>query len=102
ADRAESLYQDAIRIGEGIVAPPLLPMEITNLVRQRMRRPKRPGDALLTLAEAQRHLERFLSFAVTLQLWPQVHVRALELAATYHLPAAYDAHYLALAELFGI
>jgi predicted nucleic acid-binding protein len=47
-------------------------------------------------------LAQFLAFAVELEGLPPVHQRALELSAANGLPAVYDAHYLALAELLGI
>jgi predicted nucleic acid-binding protein len=37
SDRANALYRAAMRTGETIVAPPLLPLEVTNILRQRMR-----------------------------------------------------------------
>jgi len=42
-----------------------------------------------------------LAEASSPQALAPVHRRALQLADTYNLPAAYDAHYLALAEAFG-
>ena len=99
--QAEALYQQTIVAGERIVAPPLLPIEVTNIVRRRMRRAKQPGEPLLSLAEARQHLERFLAFSVELRLPPQLHERALELAAAHGLPTVYDAHYIALAEVLG-
>jgi predicted nucleic acid-binding protein len=98
---AEALYQETVASGERIVAPPLFPIEVTNIVRQRMRRAKRPGEPILSLAEARQHLERFLSFSVELRLPPHLHKHALELAATHGLPAVYDAHYVALAQMIG-
>jgi len=97
--QAEALYQETIVAGERIVAPPLLPIEVTNIVRQRMRRAKQPGEPILSLAEARQHLERFLTFSVELRLPPGLHQRALELAHAHGLPAVYDAHYVALAQL---
>ena len=99
--QAEALYQQTVVTGERIVAPPLLPIEVTNIVRQRMRRAKQSGEPPLSLAEARQHLERFLTFSVELGLPPQLHERALELAAAHGLPAVYDAHYIALAEVLG-
>ncbi|MBI2330321.1 type II toxin-antitoxin system VapC family toxin [Candidatus Daviesbacteria bacterium] len=99
--QAEALYQQTIAAGERIVAPPLLPIEVTNIVRQRMRRAKPPGEPLLSLVEAKQHLDRFLAFLVELQLPPGLHQRALELAHAHGLAAAYDAHYIALAQMLG-
>ena len=37
SDRARALYLAALLAGEPIVAPVLLPLEVTNILRQRMR-----------------------------------------------------------------
>jgi predicted nucleic acid-binding protein len=42
-----------------------------------------------------------LALPLKLRGEPELHWRALELAEEFSLPAAYDAHYLALAELLG-
>lgn len=99
AEPAEALYLRAITAGERIVAPPLLPIEITNIIRQRMRRSKEPEQVPLSLSEAATALRLFLSFPVELTMPSELHRRALELSDTCGLPAVYDAHYLALAQM---
>jgi predicted nucleic acid-binding protein len=94
-DRARALYRGCLRGGEQIIAPHLLPFEIANILRQRMRR------AGLPLAEAQRLMAQFHTFTVTLVEPPDLYDRALSLAEAHVLPAAYDAHYLALAERYA-
>lgn len=91
-DRAEALYNDTLQAGEPIAAPSLLLFEITNVLRQRM---VRTG---LTLRRAQPLMTQFLSLSLTLTNPSGLHQRALALADAHKLPAAYDAHYLALAE----
>lgn len=98
---ARALYRDALSSSERIVAPPLLPIEMTNIIRQRMRRLKSPTSQLLSIAEARVALQRFLAIPVELRLPSELHQRALELADAFGLPAAYDAHYLALAQMLG-
>jgi predicted nucleic acid-binding protein len=98
---AEAIYQEALAASDTIVAPPLLPIEITNIVRQRMRRAKGPGDPLLSLPEARQHLGAFLAFSIQLVSPPELHQRALELSSAFDLPATYDSHYLALAQVLG-
>ena len=93
--RARALYRAAIDSGDRIVAPPLLPIEIANILRQRMRRTG------LTLPSARRRLERFLLYPITLSVPPGLYEQALELAATHNLSAVYDAHYVSLAQLLG-
>lgn len=96
SDRARALYQAALRVGESIVAPTLLPLEVTNILRQRMR--AKDG---LSLTEAVRQLGDFLDFRVELHNPVELHFQALVLADALGLPATYDAHYLALAEHLG-
>jgi predicted nucleic acid-binding protein len=96
SDRARALNSTAIRTGEIIVAPPLLPIEVTNILRQRMR-----TREALSLDEASQHLDDFLAFPIEYHNPAGLHYQALVLADALGLPATYDAHYLALAEQLG-
>ncbi len=96
SDQARALYQAALGAGESIVAPTLLPLEVTNILRQRMR--AKDG---LSLTEAVRQLGDFLDFRIELHNPVGLHFQALVLADALGLPATYDAHYLALAEHLG-
>jgi predicted nucleic acid-binding protein len=93
--QADSLLQAALASQEPIVAPPLLPSEIMNLLRQRQR------AGALTLPQAQALLSQFLAVPISLRFPRRMYRRILELADQYALPAVYDAHYLALSELLG-
>ena len=95
-DRARALYRTAMEVVDDIVAPPLLLTEVTNILYQRTRRT--PG---MSFARVAALLEEFLSLNVVIHSPAGLHQRALALAHAYGLPAAYDAHYLALAEHFG-
>jgi predicted nucleic acid-binding protein len=75
-----------------ILAPPLLPIEVASLIRQRMRR------VGLALPQAVELFEQFLAISVTTSSPPGLTQRALAIADQYGLPAVYDAHYVALAE----
>ena len=97
--QAEALYQDTIGGAKRVVAPPLLPIEVTNIIRQRMRRGKAPEESLLSLPRAQEALDLFQAFSVELIMPSELHQKALQLAATHDLSAVYDAHYVALAQL---
>jgi predicted nucleic acid-binding protein len=96
SDQATALYDAVLGAGRAIVAPPLLPIEVTNILRQRMRSVER-----WPLDKASARLERFLSLPIAIHNPDGLHARALALAHAVDLPAAYDAHYLALAETLG-
>lgn len=93
--QALALAAAAGRAGEQLVGPPLLPIEITNIIRQRMRRQG------LASEEAQEALRLFFSYPVEIVSPPGVQQAALTLAIAHDLPATYDAHYLALARHLG-
>lgn len=93
--KADALYQACVRGGSPMVAPALLLVELTNILRRRMVR-----DGLL-LEQATQLLERFFTFPISVVNHETLHHKALALAATYDLPAAYDAHYLALSQMLG-
>ncbi len=93
SDRARALYSAALFTGEQFVAPSLLPLEVTNILRQRMR--ARDG---ISLTEAARQLEVFLALPIEFHNPVRLHHQALVLADALGLPATHDAHYLALAE----
>jgi predicted nucleic acid-binding protein len=95
SDEARALLRAALAQQEPIVAPPLLPSEVANVIRQRMRQGQVP------LEEARALLAQFLALPIALQAPETLYDRALVLADEYDLPAVYDAHYVALAELLG-
>ena len=92
---ARLLLRDALRRQETIVAPPLLCSEVANTIRQYMRRGQ------VRLEEARAVLTGFLALPIALYGAPHLYERALVLANEYNMPAAYDAQYVALAELAG-
>jgi predicted nucleic acid-binding protein len=78
-----------------LVAPTLLWYEVVNALHRAVRLSARTADAAArVLAETQ-------ALPIELHGDDALHVRAFALAARFSLPAAYDAHYLALAERFG-
>ncbi len=95
SEAALDLSATAVEAGEAIVAPQLLLFEVTNVLRQRMRRRG------LTLSEARYLLSVFLRRPMSLRSPPGLHEQALAIADTYGLPAAYDAHYVGLAQMLG-
>ena len=93
--RARSLLREALTTAELVLAPTLLPCEIANVLRQRMRR----GE--MDRGEALEVLSGFLALPIEIQAPQGLHERALEIADEYGLPAVYDGHYVALAEMVG-
>ena len=90
--RARALLRHTLNRSEVIAAPPLLFFEVTNIVRKRI---AREG---VSRERGRRELERFLAIPVEQRSFPGIHQRALAIATEFNLPAAYDAHYVALAE----
>ncbi len=83
------------RPGSQLIAPALLRYEVANVLRLQQRAGK------ITDEMAFDGLSRVLSLPIEIHGDVHLHVRALALASDHGLPAAYDAHYLALAERFG-
>jgi predicted nucleic acid-binding protein len=96
SDRADALYAATVDAGQRIIAPPLLPLEVTNILRQRMR--AQSGISPVTATEL---LDAFLALPIEFRNPSGLHHQALVLADALGLPATYDAHYLALAEHLG-
>lgn len=78
---------------EPILAPFLLRSEVTNTIRQRMRRQGVPSEVALAL------LDEFFAIPLTVVEPPGLYHQALLFAHDYGLPAAYDAHFVALAQI---
>jgi predicted nucleic acid-binding protein len=100
SQQAVALVDDCRKTRQRLVAPALLPIEVSNVIRQRM---SRDG---LSLADAEAALERFLAFSVAVRPnapreQEALYLRALHLAVAHDLPAVYGSQYLALAETLG-
>ena len=78
-----------------IVAPALLFYEVANALYRYV------VLGHLGFEQARKALEVALELGISLQDDSELHLRAVELARELSLPAAYDAHYLALAERLG-
>ena len=76
-------------------APYLLPFEVANALHRKVIRDQ------LTVRDTARMISQLLSSRLELHQTAELHVRALQLATELQQGAAYDAHYLALAESFG-
>lgn len=81
--------------GLTFAAPSLIYFEVTNAIYQYQR------HGLLSANSVQEALEAALALPIGLHRESDLHRKALSLSQRYSLPATYDAHYLALAELLG-
>jgi predicted nucleic acid-binding protein len=96
SEQAVALYDTTVQARQSIVAPHLLPLEVTNILRQRMRAKDGPS-----LIDTTMLLDGFLKLPIEYHNPAGLHQRALAIADSHDLPAIYDAHYLALAEYLG-
>lgn len=76
-----------------IIAPALFTYEVSNILHRQVVTNK------LTYDEAKRGLKKLFAIGVSLDFsqYEDISTQAMMLAHRYDLPAAYDAHYLALA-----
>jgi predicted nucleic acid-binding protein len=95
SDRVDSLWMSWIESDARIIAPSLLRYELTAVLRKKVHRgqlDEATGSAALSTA-----LDLMTVEYVDMRA---LHPRALEIACQHGLPTAYDAHYLALAEIW--
>jgi predicted nucleic acid-binding protein len=91
--RADALLEQWIASITEMLAPPLFPAETTNALYLSVKRNR------LTMAEAQLALDTIMQLGVQITEPSDLYRHSLRLAATYSLSNAYDAQYLALAEI---
>ncbi len=92
SDKAHAILQSWVAQGIRRIAPYLRPFEVANALHRRVLQ----GE--LSVADSARMIARLLESSLELHQPPGLHVRALQLASRLNQSAAYDAHYLALAE----
>lgn len=93
SDLAESLWDEWERSEQTVIAPSLWAYEVTSVIRNSAHRGR--------LSDEQ-EVDAFLvvhALPVELMRPAGLHRRAHELARRFDRPSAYDAHYLALAEM---
>ena len=80
--------------GKRVIAPTLFAYEVTNIIHRRV------VANSLTYDEAVHALRDLLSTGVILYFsnYEEISLQSIKLAHLFGMPAAYDAHYLALAE----
>lgn len=76
-----------------LAAPSLVRFEVANVIHRKMAM----GDIGAT--SAIEHMTQLLALPIELRDMPELHLRAVELAGELRQGAAYDCHYLALAEV---
>jgi len=76
-----------------VIAPALLHYEVTSALWRKVVR------GAMSLSDARRALEVALSLGIKFLNPPELSLHAFDLAARLDRPTAYEAHYLALAEL---
>jgi predicted nucleic acid-binding protein len=92
SDQVEDLWREWHHEGREIVAPHLLHYEITSVICHAVYRSR------ITLEEGLQVLEHLLALPIRLLTPEKLHMTAYKIAAELGQPAAYDAHYLALAQ----
>jgi len=95
SDKAYTLARSWAADGTQPIAPYLMPVEVANALHRRVVRNE------VTAETATRLLENLLASGIELREPSRLHSRALVLASQLRQDAAYDAHYLALAEALG-
>ena len=95
SDKAHALLESWVAQDVTRIAPFLMPFEVANVLHRRILR----GD--FGISEGALMMTRLLGSQLRLHHSLNLHVRALELASKFSQRAAYDAHYVALAEEFG-
>ncbi len=95
SDRADALWEQWKEDGVKVVSPALLLFELTSVLRNKVHR------GLLEPEEGKRAFDTVHRLPVQVLAPSDLHRRAWELATRFNRPAAYDAHYLALAEMMN-
>jgi predicted nucleic acid-binding protein len=93
SDRAiQQLWEQWATERRQLAAPTLLYYEVANALYRYQ------ALGLMSASSVQLALKAALALPIHMHGEPDLHRRALDLAERFSLPAAYDAHYLALAE----
>ena len=92
SNAAEDLWKTWAESRFRLIAPTLLYYEVTNGLYRYLK------AGFFTLETVEKTLQAALALPIEVIGDAELHQRAKDLAAKYNLPAAYDAHYLALAE----
>ena len=88
-------WQGWISDARTLICPALMVYETVNALHQYWRHNRLSAEIVQDLINV------LPSLPIHVQTHPQLHERAASLARQARLPATYDAHYVALAQLFG-
>lgn len=91
-DRVTALWNQWQREQCAIVAPTLISYEMVNVFHRSV------TAGLFSQEEGTQFLDNALSLGIQLYGDVELHQQAMQFARQFNLPAAYDAHYLALAQ----
>jgi len=91
----QSHWHEWLDEGRTIISPALMRFEVVNSLHQYWRHKQLPSDVM------QEFVNVLYDLPISLQTHPELHTRAAMLAQQLNLGATYDAHYVALAQLFG-
>jgi len=89
--KADSLWHSWVTNQVEVIAPPLITIEATSVLRLSVFR------GTITVPESFTALQTILSLQVRIRTFSDIHRSALDLANTLNQPRAYDTQYLALA-----
>ena len=92
SDKVNSLWDSWLLNGCHIAAPPLLPIEVTAVLRKSVYRGR------LAARDGWEMLQKVPALGVAILNFDDLHQRAWVLAEKLNRPTAYDTHYVALAE----
>ena len=95
SDKAHAVLHSWVAQDITRIAPYLMPFEVANTLHRRVVR----GE--LNVRDSARMIARLLESRLELHQPPGLHIRAMQIASELRQGAAYDAHYLALAESIG-
>lgn len=93
--RVQSYWRNWREEQRTMICPALLRFEVVNVLHQYWRHDQ------LSTGIVQELISILYNLPIQIQSPPELHVRAVLLAQRLQLGATYDAHYVALAQLFG-
>ena len=94
-EAAQHQWRAWVQAGVRFIAPPLFSFEVTSVIWSHVFFKKFSDEA------GQKALETIFEFGVSIEYPPELHHHSWDVARRFHRPKAYDAHYVALAEIFG-